>query len=179
MMIKCPSCGAQTSLDALVQDRAAADALALALRLSGGIGDALLRYLALHRPAKSALSMPRVAKLLGELLPAIQSQRIERNGQVCEAPPEAWVWAVESMVAARDGGRLQTPLKSHGYLYEVISKWQPASSPPLWGVGGACLESETQDPVAQRPRPQYTSKASDGMSFFRAREQALLEKITP
>lgn len=176
MMIKCPSCGAQTSLDVLVQDRAAADALALALRLSGGIGDALLRYLALHRPAKSALSMPRVAKLLSELLPAIQSQRIERNGQTYEAPPEAWAWAVESMLCARDAGRLQTPLKSHGYLYEVLSKWQ-ATAPPRGGVGGACLERTDQDPLAPQMRPQSASKASDGMSFFRAREQALLQKI--
>ena len=115
-------------------------------------------------------------KRLSELLPAIQSQRIERNGQTYEAPPEAWAWAVESMLCARDAGRLQTPLKSHGYLYEVLSKWQ-ATAPPRGGVGGACLERTDQDPLAPQMRPQSASKASDGMSFFRAREQALLQKI--
>lgn len=157
MMIKCPSCGAQTSLDVLVQDRAAADALALALRLSGGIGDALLRYLALHRPAKSALSMPRVARLLGELLPAIQSQRIERNGQAFEAPPEAWVWAVESMVAARDAGRLQTPLKSHGYLFEILAGGG-------WRVGGTVSAMPN---APQKSPDSSTSRHITGLNALR------------
>lgn len=131
MIIKCPSCGAQHSLDAIVADRAAADALTSALRMAGGVGDAVLRYLALHRPVKSSLSFARVAKLLGELLPDVQAQRIERGGQVHPAPPEAWVWAIDQMVARRDAGQLSTPLKSHGYLYETIAAggWMPASSP--------------------------------------------------
>ena len=29
------------------------------------------------------------------------------------------------VVAARDAGRLKTPLKSHGWLYEVISSYRP------------------------------------------------------
>lgn len=128
MIIKCPSCGAQHSLDAIVADRAAADALTSALRMAGGVGEAMLRYLALHRPAKSALSFPRVARLLGELLPDVQAQRIERNGQVFDAPPAAWAWAVDQMIARRDAGQLSTPLKSHGYLYEIIAGggWRPA-----------------------------------------------------
>ena len=121
MLIKCPCCGAQNSLETIVSDRAAADALALALRLPGGVGPAMLSYLSLHRPAKSALSMRRVASLLGELLPAVEAGRIERNGQMHDAPPAAWAWAVEQMISMRDAGRLSTPLKSHGYLFEVIA----------------------------------------------------------
>jgi len=44
-----------------------------------------------------------------------------------DAPREAWVWAIEQALAARDGGRLKTPLKGHGWLYEVISSYRPSA----------------------------------------------------
>ena len=85
----------------------------------------MVRYLALFRPESRELTMDRVARLIGDLLPDLQAQRISRNGQVHDAPLEAWVWAIEQALAARDAGRLTLPLKSHGWLYEVISNWRP------------------------------------------------------
>lgn len=35
---------------------------------------------------------------------------------------------VSETLAARDAGRLKTPLKSYGYLYEIVSKWQPSAA---------------------------------------------------
>ena len=125
MRTRCPSCGATLSLDALIAHDAAREALAAAFKLSGQLGSALVRYLALFRPESRELTMDRVARLVGELLPDLQAQRISRNGQVCDAPLEAWVWAIEQALAARDAGRLTLPLKSHGWLYEVISNWRP------------------------------------------------------
>ena len=125
MRTRCPSCGATLSLDALIAHDAAREALAAAFKLSGVLGSALVRYLALFRPESRELTMDRVARLVGELLPDLQAQRISRNGQVCDAPLEAWVWAIEQALAARDAGRLTLPLKSHGWLYEVISNWRP------------------------------------------------------
>ncbi|GAA5784666.1 hypothetical protein [Chitiniphilus shinanonensis] len=126
MRTRCPNCGTTLSLDALVAHDAAREALALAFRLSGQIGGALVRYLALFRPDSRELTMDRVARLLNDVLPDIQAQRIQRNGQLFDAPTEAWIWAIEQALAARDAGRLTTPLKSHGWLYEVISNWRPA-----------------------------------------------------
>lgn len=114
MRTRCPSCGATLSLDALVAHEGAREALAAAFKLSGTLGAALVRYVALHRPDSRELTMERVGKLLNEVLPDIQAGRITRNGQVFEAPQEAWVWAIEQGLAARDAGRLKTPLKGHG-----------------------------------------------------------------
>jgi len=125
MRTRCPSCGATLSLDALVAHDGAREALAAVFKLSGPLGAAVVRYLALFRPETRELTMDRVGRLLGEILPDIQAQRISRDGQVFEAPADAWVWAIEQSLAARDAGRLKTPLKSHGWLYEVISSYRP------------------------------------------------------
>ena len=127
MRTRCPTCGATLSLDVLIAHEGAREALAAVFKLSGALGSAVVRYLALHRPDTRDLTMERVAKLLNELLPDIQAGRITRNGQVFDAPPEAWIWAVDQAIAARDAGRLKTPLKGHGWLYEVISGYRPQS----------------------------------------------------
>jgi len=128
MKTRCPSCGATVSLDALIAHEGARDALMAAFKLSGPLGAALVRYLALFRPDTRELSMDRVGKLLAELVPDIQSGRITRNGQVFDAPPEAWILSMAQAVIARESGRLKTPLKSHGWLYEVISNYRPSAT---------------------------------------------------
>jgi len=128
MRTRCPVCGTTLSLDALIAHEGAREALAVAFKLSGALGSALVRYIALFRPNAHELTLDRVARLINELLPDIQAQRITRNGQVFDAPVEAWVWAIEQAISARDAGRLKTPLKSHGWLYEVISGYRPAAT---------------------------------------------------
>ncbi|MEX5342992.1 hypothetical protein [Pseudomonas sp. I2] len=132
MRTRCPNCGTTLSLDALIAHDGAREALGVAFKLSGSLGHALVRYLGLFRPETRELTMDRVAKLLTELLPDLQAQRIERNGQVFEAPPECWSWAIDQALAARESGRLVTPLKGHGWLYQVMSQYQP-------GMAGAAL----------------------------------------
>ena len=132
MQVRCPSCGAEMSLDVVIEHDAAAQALALALSFTP-LGKLIVRYLAMFRPAKSKLSWPRVVTLLGELMPMIESQRIERNGTLYEAPHDVWCAAIEQMLATRDAGRLQTPLKSHGYLLEVIISEAARHVSPLTG----------------------------------------------
>ena len=131
MRTRCPNCGTTLSLDALIAHDGARDALGVAFKLSGPLGHALVRYLGLFRPKTRELTMDRVAKLLGELLPDVQAQRIERNGQVFNATPECWVWAIEQALVARESGRLETPLKGHGWLYQVMSGYQPQAVAPV------------------------------------------------
>ncbi len=119
MMVRCPTCGTQASLELLVDDQAAGQALQAALEFSS-IGPLLIRYLAMFRPAKTKLTWPRVAALLGELLPLVKSERLQRDGQVVEAPLFVWATALEKILAARDAGTLRTPLRSHGYLFEIV-----------------------------------------------------------
>lgn len=158
MRTRCPNCGTTLSLDALIAHDGAREALGIAFKMSGPVGHALVRYLGLFRPESRELTMDRVAKLLGELLPDLQAQRIERGGQVFDAPPECWLWAVEQTLIAREGGRLATPLKGHGWLYQVMSQYQPAA------VGKAMvLAPESRDLPLRTRQPSQTASAINAL----------------
>ena len=144
MNIKCPNCGAVHSLDSLINDADASAVLRAVLEMDAEIGKAAVRYVGLFRPAKSQLSWSRTAKLLNELLPMMKAQTAERDGVAFPAPAEAWLHGFNETVNARGQGRLKLPLKSHGYLLEIVSQWQgsglpsPQSSPTgRVGEGGA------------------------------------------
>lgn len=140
MICRCPNCGAVNSLDSLVSDAEAAEVLKMLLELDADIGKAAIRYIGLFRPAKSQLSWARTAKLLNELLPMIKAQEAARDGVCFPAPTEAWIHGFNETVNARDQGRLKLPLKSHGYLLEIVSQWQgsgvPSPQPSPTGRGG-------------------------------------------
>jgi hypothetical protein len=153
MRTRCPSCGTTLSLDALIAHDGAREALGVAFKLSGPLGNAVVRYIGLFRPETRELTMDRVGKLLGELLPDLQAKRIERNGTTFNAPPECWVWAIEQAIAARDTGRLVTPLKGHGWLYQVITGWQGES-----GTSLVASEPSQQKQLIQG-RPSQTTAA--------------------
>lgn len=140
MNIKCPNCGAVHSLDSLINDADASSVLRAVLEMDAEMGKAAIRYIGLFRPAKSQLSWARTAKLLKELLPMIKAQETARDGVCFPAPTEAWIHGFNETVNARDQGRLKLPLKSHGYLLEIISQWQgsgvPSPQPSPTGRGG-------------------------------------------
>ncbi|WP_427838257.1 hypothetical protein [Actinobacillus pleuropneumoniae] len=126
MKVKCSACGAVHSLDALVANQAASDALNAALMVNGELGKALIGYLGLFRPAKKSLTFDRVATILHELTPMITAQTIQRDGREFPAPPDAWIYAINQMLASRQ--TLKLPMKSHGYLLEIIASYKPAST---------------------------------------------------
>ena len=140
MNIKCPNCGAVHSLDTLINDADASAVLKAVLDMDAELGKAAIRYVGLFRPAKSQLSWSRTAKLLNELLPMMKAQTAERDGVSSPAPAEAWLHGFNETVNARDQGRLKLPLKSHGYLLEIVSQWQgsglPSPQPSPTGRGG-------------------------------------------
>lgn len=140
MNIKCPNCGAVHSLDSLINDADASAVLRAVLEMDVEMGKAAIRYVGLFRPAKSQLSWARTAKLLNELMPMMKAQTAERDGVSSPAPAEAWLHGFNETVNARDQGRLKLPLKSHGYLLEIVSQWQgsglPSPQPSPTGRGG-------------------------------------------
>lgn len=119
MRLTCQACGAVISLDAALGHDGAREAVQLALQIPAPLGKLLVQYVALFRPAQRQLSMDRLASLLGDLLPMIDAAQIERNGRLFAAPHPYWQQALESMLAGRD--KLNLPLKSHGYLLEIIA----------------------------------------------------------
>ncbi len=119
MQLTCPSCFARYSLEAALSDDDARRAVAAALKMPAPLGDLILRYIGLFRAPKRALSWDRAARLIEELLVPMQAGRIERHGRTWAAPLEAWKAAIKQMLMQRD--RLTLPLKSHGYLFEIIA----------------------------------------------------------
>lgn len=120
MRLSCPACNAETSLEVLVAREADARAVAAFLERSLPLGEALVRYIALFRPAKRRLGLARMVALIEEIMPDIERHAIDRKGREWRAEPRAWRHAFETVLAARDKGTLSLPLTSHGYLYEVL-----------------------------------------------------------
>ncbi|SAY50919.1 Uncharacterised protein [Neisseria weaveri] len=125
MKVKCPSCGASMSLDVLVAHDEARNALVELTGISDELVRACLKYLTLFRPSEKDLTFARVSKLIGGIAPMIRAGEISRNRRAYPAPREAWIWAFGRCLEARDMGKLQTPLTSHGFLLENITFWTP------------------------------------------------------
>lgn len=154
MQITCPACGALMGLDVVVAHEGAREAVEIAMQLPAPLGRLLIQYVALFRPGKTRrLSLDRLADLLGELLPMIQAAQIRRDGQDWPAPQEVWAQALREMLDRRE--RLSLPLKSHGYLLEIIAGMGQRSA--------AKAESRREEQRRERPagkrRGQPTSAA--------------------
>lgn len=120
MHLTCPCCNARFPVEAAIQDEAARACVAAALKLPVPVGDLLLRYLGLFRPAKRALAWNRVRTLLAELAESMAEATVSRNGIERAAPLELWRMGIEETLHARDTGTLDLPLKGHGYLFKVV-----------------------------------------------------------
>ena len=129
MKTRCPACGATCSLDALLGHGDASQAFVASLNLTGDLAKPLVKYLALFRSESRDLTFERTAKLLSEITPDILAKQIKRGHHSYPAPMGAWVWAINTMLERRDQGKLQLPLKNHGYLYEVLTSYKPEYAP--------------------------------------------------
>lgn len=119
MQIKCPACNAAFALEAALAIDAGRSALATALQLPA-LGGALVQYLGMFRAAGRALAFARVEKLLLELKPMLDQQIVVRNGLTRRCALPLWQQALERMIEQRDAGKLDLPLKTHGYLLEIV-----------------------------------------------------------
>lgn len=124
MKTRCPCCGAENSLDALIGNDDARAAVLAVIAIGGELPKLAVQYIGLFRPAKTSLTWARTAKLLNDILPDIRRGAITRERVEYPAPAEAWLYGFRELLARRNAGGLKLPLKSHGYLYEVIAGWQ-------------------------------------------------------
>ena len=164
MKTRCPSCGSTASLDALIGHDAASNALNVTFKISGKLGRALVQYLGLFRSGTRELSFDRVAKLLTEIQPDIERQAITRDRIDYPAPAAAWIFAIEQTIHARDIGKLGLPLKTHGFLYAIITQYKPeayaASHTEFSQSGGAKAEPKIQLTAAQERLEQHISNTT-------------------
>lgn len=121
MKATCPECGSQGHVSAFfVED----DGKRLAMTLAGmqpELGKAVLGYLGLFKPAKTALRLSRASKIAQEVADLVATGQVckdERSGVRRPANVSAWATGIEQMLAQRHS--LTLPLESHGYLRAVV-----------------------------------------------------------
>jgi len=120
MLVKCPACNASFALEAALAIDAGRSALMQALAMPAPLARLLAAYLGMFRSAGRAINFDRVEKLLGELQPMLADEKVTRAGSTRAAPLSVWQAALERMVEHRDVGKLDLPLKTHGYLIEIV-----------------------------------------------------------
>lgn len=166
MRTRCPACGATNSLDALLGHGEASKAFVASLNLVGDLATPLVKYLGMFRSQNRELTFDRTAKLLGEIAPDVNAQQIKRGHHSYPAPKAAWIWAINTMLERRDQGKLQLPLKNHGYLYEVISSFKPENAPAPTERRAAAPQAKTEaERAAEQAEHERQKNARPNYSF--------------
>jgi hypothetical protein len=121
MQATCPHCAFQGEIEAFFVEAEGKRLAAIVAELPPEIARAVLGYLRLFKPAKTALRTARAVKLAREVADLIKAGTVckdERGGVRRPASPATWTAGIEQMLAQRD--RLSLPLESHGYLRAVV-----------------------------------------------------------
>jgi len=158
MRLTCPCCGGLFSIEAALADASARQAVAAALQLPAGLGERVLRYLGLFRPAERGLSWDKATRLLVDLQEAMSAAQVSRHGRVWAAPLDYWRMALDQILDARP--TLTLPLKTHGYLFEIVA-----------GIAQKAEARAEQTEEERRTQPRY------GMETGMQPLSALLEPV--
>ena len=114
-------CGAELDVGVLFAHETDQRALARLAAVSIPLGARVMQYVALFTPPKTRLTAAKKIKLLLQLLPDLERQAITHKGRDWSVPLDAWALAFDQMLASRDAGRLELPMKGHGYLYTTLA----------------------------------------------------------
>lgn len=186
MNLVCPICQAEYPLAAAMNDVAARQAVVKAFSLTQ-MGDRLIAYVTLFKPAKQALSMVRLAKLLDGLVDMVKLGQIKKNGNTYAAPQAYWMQAIDQMLGNRPA--LSLPLKNHNYLLAIMASMGEkveAKKEAEAEKGRQYGELKTAPVIAREARQSsnemdcHTAKAvrNDRRKAMPANVQATLRKIT-
>lgn len=121
MRATCPDCGAQAHLSAFFAEDDGKRLAALLADMPPELGRAVIGYLGLFKPVKTALRMARAVKITQDLVALVATGTVcrdERNGVRRPAPPLAWAAGIEAMLSQR--AALALPLENHNYLRAVV-----------------------------------------------------------
>lgn len=143
--ITCPNCNVELTMNQLFSSAVDQQAFTRLAGLRLPVGDRLLRYVTLFTPPKTRLTISKQVKLLLQLLPDLERQAITFKGRDWAVPLQTWAAGIDQMMAARDAGRLDLPMASHGYLYSILA----GMADRLEGSAEAQREQERRNPVRQ------------------------------
>lgn len=118
--IACPVCRTELSLEQITGHLDDERAFARLVALTVPMARSVVQYLGLFTPPRQILTLRKKVRLIQQLLPDLSRCAITHRGRDWAAPPAAWEQAIEQMLAARDAGRLDLPMKSHAYLYTIL-----------------------------------------------------------
>lgn len=118
--IACPVCGTELTLAQLFSSEDTQRAFARLASVSIPLGSRVLQYCTLFAPPKTRLTVPKQVKVIMTLLPDLERQAITHKGREWAAPLASWAQAIDQMLTARDTGKLELPMKGHGYLYSIL-----------------------------------------------------------
>lgn len=119
--LSCPACGSEFDLATAFASEEDRQALARLVAVSVPMGARVLQYIGLHTPAKQRLTSAKKIKLILQLLPDLERQAVAHKGRDWSVPLTVWAAAIDQLLAQRAAGRLELPLKGHGYLYAVLA----------------------------------------------------------
>lgn len=119
--LHCPACGAEFDMATLFASEADQQAFDRLLTTIMPIGRQVLLYIGLFTPPKQRLTAAKKFKLLYQLAPDLERRAITFKGRDWAAPLPAWALAIDQMLASRAAGRLELPMKGHGYLYAMLA----------------------------------------------------------
>jgi len=119
MKLCCPACGFMAAIETFGADKAARRFAALMGRVPPPLSDLVLRYCGLFAPAKHAMTFTKGERVLGELVPMIEAGRVTRAKREWTVNLAQWEAGLQAMCDKR--AQLTLPLKSHGYLLEVLA----------------------------------------------------------
>lgn len=119
MQLCCPGCGLLGSLESFIADKDARHVASLMGRVPPVLSSALLAYIGLFAPAKRVVPFAKTRRLLDELVPMIEAGRITRSRREWPVSLAQWEDGFRHMAERR--AQLTLPLKTHGYLLEVLA----------------------------------------------------------
>lgn len=119
--LSCPVCGAEFDLAVLFKSEESRKTFERLTARCSPLQDRLAQYAALAKPPKHKLGTDKALRIIATLLPDIERGAITWKGRDWAAPLGAWAQAIDQMLAQRDAGRLELPMKGHGYLYAILA----------------------------------------------------------
>ena len=119
--LSCPVCGAEFDLAVLFKSEESRKTFERLTASCSPLRDRLAQYAALAKPPKHKLGTDKSLRIIKTMLPDIERGAITWKGRDWAAPLSAWAQAIDQMLAQRDAGRLELPMKGHGYLYAILA----------------------------------------------------------
>ncbi|HDR1038283.1 TPA: hypothetical protein RVS77_000038 [Pasteurella multocida] len=131
-LCRCPVCHSDINLDQLLEDDAGRELLTILTQLKYGVARPLVSYIALFRPAKSALNNARAVKLINDVLGMFPQSHLLAH---CLSE------TVNAVQNKRREYKNSAPLVNHNYLKQVYETNKPHFS----GVGERSTGEEQEN----------------------------------